>query len=403
MQTPEGGAKHRFDTASVPYHDRKIRIAFIIDTINSIGGTEKQLLGLIRSLDKERFEPYLLCLKPPNAYVHLDIGSMDEYRSHCSYHELGIQSLASFRCMGSILKLVRFLKEEKIDVIQTYFIDAQLVGTIAGRLAGTKRIVCCRRDLGFWHDPFLLLLVKGVNRFADSFLVNSFAVRDQVARDEKIDPGLISTIRNGIDLKEYNGSLPVPAETADPLERQGCFRVGISANFTRQVKRVDLFIRAAAEVLKTIPNVCFCIAGEGNLKGELVELCGELGISRNVIFLGALADVHDTLKEWDIGILSSDSEGMSNSILEYMASGIPVVATAVGGNKELIEEGVNGFLVPRGDHVSLAGRICDLLRDRDLRKRMGEQGRRMISEMHDWEIVKKEYEAFYLTILGCLQ
>jgi len=183
-------------------------------------------------------------------------------------------------------------------------------------------------------------------------------------------------------------------------DRQDCFSVGISANFTRQVKRVDVFIRAAALVLKEIPHVRFCIAGEGNLRDELVGLSRELGISGNVMFLGALTDVHDVLKGWDIGVLSSDSEGMSNSILEYMASGIPVVATAVGGNRELVEEGVNGFLVARGDHVSMAARICELLEDRDLRKRMGDQGRRIVSEKYDWEIVKGEYESFYLRLLG---
>jgi hypothetical protein len=72
----------------------------------------------------------------------------------------------------------------------------------------------------------------------------------------------------------------------------------------------------------------------------------------------------------------------------------------VGGNRELIEEGVNGFLVPRGDHVSMAARICRLLKDQDLRKRMGDQGKRIISERYDWEIVKREYESFYLDILG---
>lgn len=400
MQATKSEGKCRPDMKGASFRGGKIRIAFIIDTINSIGGTEKQLLGLIRSLDKERFEAYLLCLKPPNAYVHLDIGSMDEYRSHCIYHELDIGSLASIRCIGRIFKLVRFLRERKIDIIQTYFIDAQLIGIVAGRLAGTKKIVCCRRDLGFWHEPHLLFLVRTMNVFADSFLVNSSAIRDQIARDERIDPEKISTIRNGIDRGAYNGSLSQRCEMEGSRDRRDCFSVGISANFTRQVKRVDVFIRAAALVLEEIPHVRFCIAGEGNLREELIGLSRELGISGKVMFLGALTDVHDVLKGWDVGVLSSDSEGMSNSILEYMASGIPVVATAVGGNRELIEEGVNGFLVARGDHVSMAARICDLLKDRDLRKRMGEQGRRIVSEKYDWEIVKGEYESFYLRLLG---
>lgn len=379
---------------------KKIGIAFIIDTINSIGGTEKQLLSLMSRLDESRFDKHLVCLKPPDAYVHFTTGRQEDYSTHFNYYQCDIGSLLSRECIAGTVKLAKYFKENRIDIVQTYFLDAQLIGVAAGKLAGVRKIVCCRRDLGFWHDRQLLLIARAVNRLADRFLVNSHAVKRQVARDEWVSPDKISVIYNGIDKSGFNGNSPPGNRAFDLFDRQKNYCIGSLANFSRRVKRVDVFIRAAAEVLKAIPNVYFCIVGEGYLKQELIDLCNALHISERVLFLGAVKDVASCIKHWDIGVLSSESEGLSNSILEYMATGMPVVATDVGGNKELINEGMNGFLVPNEDYYAMADKLCRLLKDPHLRKNMGESGKRMISERFGWEKVILDYENYYETLLG---
>ena len=373
--------------------DRKIRIAFLIDTINSIGGTEKQLLSLMASLPQERFEKYLVSLRPPNAYFQV--------RDDCfSYHQIDIPSLLSLQCIGRTIELIRFLRQRRIDIVQTYFIDAQFVGLLAGKLAGVKKIVSCRRDLGFWHSRALLLLLRQADRLVDHFQVNSQAVKNQVAADELVDPDRIHVIYNGIDFRLFDGHAAPGDAPAVSEETKNPLCVGILANFNRRVKRVDIFIRAASEVVKTVPGVRFCIAGDGNQRGELMAMSRDLGIAPQMEFLGAVTDVPGTIRAWDIGVISSDSEGFCNSILEYMASGLPVVATSVGGNSELVEDGVNGFLVPGGDHWALAEKLCILLKDDRLRKDMGEQGRRIIARSYDWPRVIDRYESFYHEILG---
>lgn len=379
---------------------KKIGIAFVIDTINSIGGTEKQLLSLMSLLDENRFDKHLVCLKPPDAYVHFSTGNREDYSTHFNYHQCDIQSLMSTECAGRTIKLAKFFKENRIDIVQTYFVDAQIIGVAAGKLAGVKHIVCCRRDLGFWHNRQLVIIIRALNRFVDHFLVNSHAVKQQVARDEWVHPDKISVIYNGIDKSRFNGNSSPRNDTVDLFDRQKNYCIGISANFSRRVKRVDVFIRAAAEVLKAIPNVFFCIVGEGYLKQELAELSDASHMSERILFLGAVKDIPNCIKHWDIGVLSSESEGLSNSILKYMATGMPVVATAVGGNKELIRDGVNGFLVPNEDYQSMADKLCRLLKDPHLRKNMGESGKRMISERFGWEKVIRDYEAYYDSLLG---
>lgn len=374
--------------------DRKIRIAFLIDTINSIGGTEKQLLGLMASLPKERFESHLISLRPPNAYF--------QPRDDCfSYHQIDIPSLLSARCISRTIELVRFLKKRRIDIVQTYFIDAQFVGILAGKLAGVKKIVCCRRDLGFWHSRGLIFLLRQADRFVDHFQVNSQAVGRQVANDELVDPGRIHVIYNGIDSTLFDGCTRTDGDQGPAQQAAGRdLSVGILANFNRRVKRVDLFIRAAAEVSRVVPDVRFFIAGDGHLKAELQALCRELGVGGHVEFLGAVTDIPETIRAWDIGVISSESEGFCNAILEYMASGIPVVATAVGGNTELVEDGVSGYLVASGDYPAMAEKLCILLKDAGLRESMGEQGRRIVARKYDWPRVIRNYESFYFDILG---
>ena len=368
--------------------DKKIRIAFLIDTINSIGGTEKQLLSLMASLSSERFEKHLIILRPPNAYFRLDDPDVNLLK-------IDIPSLVSPRCAMGVLELARVLRELRIDILQTYFVDAQLVGIAAGRLAGVKKIVCCRRDLGFWHSRALLGLLRVADRFADCFQVNSMAVKAQVVKDELVDPGRVHVVYNGIDLKSFcraDGRLRPP-------EADGHLRVGILANFNRAVKRVDVFLRAAAETFRRVPQVRFCIAGDGHLKGDLIALSRSLGIDAHVDFLGAVTDIPGIISGWDIGVITSDSEGFCNAILEYMAAGLPVVATAVGGNPELVEHGFTGYLVPAGDHRELAGKLCELLENDALRSEMGGRGRAVIEQRFDWARVIGSCEEFYCDLL----
>jgi glycosyltransferase involved in cell wall biosynthesis len=366
----------------------KIRIAFLIDTINSIGGTEKQLLSLMTSLSSERFEKHLITLRPPNAYFHMDDPDVCQVR-------VDIPSLTSTRCVGGVLEIARVLRERRIDILQTYFVDAQLVGIAAGRLAGVRKVVCCRRDLGFWHSRALLGLLRLADRFADCFQVNSQAVKAQIVKDELVDPELVHVIYNGVDLELFSRA----ARQSRRTSRKEPLRVGILANFNRRVKRVDVFLRAAAEVARRVPRARFCIAGGGHLKDELASLSRSLNIGDKVDFLGAITDIPGAISGWDIGVITSDSEGFCNAILEYMASGLPVVATAVGGNLELVEDGVTGFLVSAGDHRELAHRLCELLESNSLRRKMGERGRALMEQRFDWPKVIGAYEAFYRDLL----
>jgi glycosyltransferase involved in cell wall biosynthesis len=141
-----------------------------------------------------------------------------------------------------------------------------------------------------------------------------------------------------------------------------------------------MFLRAAARVRAAVPDAGFAIAGEGELMEELRQLATELGIKDDVFFLGRCDKVAELLFASDVGVLSSKAEGFANAILEYMAAGLPVVATDVGGAREAIAEGETGYLVTSGDDVKMAQRIIEVLNDPSRARAMGQRGKSIAAE-----------------------
>jgi glycosyltransferase involved in cell wall biosynthesis len=218
-------------------------------------------------------------------------------------------------------------------------------------------------------------------RLARAVVANSAAVREQLEL-EGVDSRKTVVIHNGID----PARLSVPVEISEDAIRHaiglpaepGTQLVTIIANLRHPVKGHDVFLRAAQAVHDAHRNCRFVIAGEGALTEKMKSLAASLGISRHVSFIGRCDEIAGLLAFSTVCVLSSHAEGFSNSILEYMAASRPVVATDVGGAAEAIVEGETGYLVPPGDHGAMAARVVELLADRALAKRMGEEGRRRV-------------------------
>ncbi len=370
---------------------KKIKIAFIIDTIDSFSGTEKQVIKLIELLDQNLFRTALICLRPPIYHMNLDV-------LKAMYVEMNIRSIISIHGITSIISLANYLRRNKYDIVQTYFTDSSIVGVIAARLAGIKKVICSKRDLGFWYTPDLLRILRIVNRLVYRFLANSNSVKDVLIKNERVLPQKIDVIYNGIEMAPFEVSYD-KNEWKKKFRIRTDYVVGILANFSRPVKKIDVFIRAAAQVLNKIDNVTFIIVGDGGeLQDEMEKLTKQLKIENNVIFTGVQKNVSPVLSFWDIGVISSDSEGFSNTILEYMASGIPVVATATGGNCEVIEDDITGMLVSPGDYYQLAERIIKLLNNEKKKIRISERANIVIRKKYDWKIKIMEFEDYYISL-----
>jgi L-malate glycosyltransferase len=368
--------------------NRPIRVCFIIDQLRP-AGTEKQLLGMIDGFDRRRLRPYL-CLLNGEDSISRSLEPRD-----CPILRLGMCKLLHLSSIRQAWRLVRFIQLHRIDVMQAHFPDSTYFGVPAARLAGVPRVVRARRDLGYWMRPLDRRLGRLYNHLVDATLVNSQSVREAVLRDLRPRPETVVVMENGVDLKRFK-SIP-PQRSVRTLG--GSRAVGLLANL-RAVKDPELFVRAAAIVAGSHPDVSFALAGEGELRPRLERLVGELGMTGCVQFLGSLNNVPEFLRRLEIAVLCSRSEGLSNALLEYMAAGRAIVATAVGGNVELIEDGVHGLLVPPGDPVRLAAAIDRLLINDALAQSLGEAARRRVEQRFSLEVKGRELEDFYRGLLG---
>lgn len=381
-------------SSSLQYLKRKIKVLYLIGNLgHGKAGTEGHLITVLRALDRERFEPYLCCL---NAGSWLEVNPPD-----CPILILDFEGFHKFNTIAKILKLKRFIQKEKIDLLHAFFVDANVLGILASRLAGVKNIVSCRRNLGYSYSILELAMLKLVNPFVTRFLANSYAVKTGIAYKEKIDLDRIDLIYNGVDLEQFEKiNEELKQKTKEELNMRADFLVvGLVANL-RPIKNIQLFIQSAALVFKKKRNVYFLIVGEGPSMEDLKKLSRSLKIEDKVIFVGHCTNIIPYLSVFDIGVLSSDSEGFSNSILEYMSANLPVVATSVGGNQEAIVHGKTGFLVKPKDKQEISDAILTLLNDDILRSRLGAEGRERVEKRFTLNHMMCQLEKYYYSLMS---
>ncbi len=375
----------------------KPRILQLIDSFDE-GGSERQALQLTKLLhDSGRFEVYLASLKP-DGVLRREIESL-------RLGEIPSYPLTSFydRNAGTQLrKFVRHLRQNKIDLLHTHDFYTNVFGMAAGFLAGVKVRIASRRETSGMRTSAQSSLQKTAYLLAHQLIANSDAVRTKLI-GEGIDSNRISVVHNGLDFSRINVSATREESLAiigAPPDASAHHQfVTIVANMRHDVKDYPMFLRAAATVTKSIPRVGFLLAGEGELQPSLEKLAAELNVSNSTFFLGRCEQLGHLLNTSDVCVLSSKAEGFSNSILEYMAAGRPVVATDVGGARAAVLEGVTGHLVSSGDHDAMGERIVSLLVNREKAKAMGETGRRLVKEKFSQEALLANTEALYQRLL----
>jgi glycosyltransferase involved in cell wall biosynthesis len=328
VQTP----RERGSQAQTDALQRRLGICFLIDRLNC-AGTETQLLALIRNLDRSRFAPHLCLLDG------LDESSRSLEPPDCPVLRLGVKSLRRANALAPAWKLLSYLKGQRIQILQTYFPDSTIFGVLLGRLARVPHLLQTRNGMETWPTRLHRRLGSWCNRLVTCTLANCDACRQAAIVQEGLSADSIVVLENGVDLERFAG---IRVHAAP--ERSPC-RVGAVANL-RAVKRVDLLVRAAAELHRLCRDVSFAVAGEGPLRMNLQSMIQELGMADCFHLRGQVADIPSFLESLDVAVLCSEAEGMSNALLEYMAAGRAIVASKVDGNAHLIRDGMNGLLVP---------------------------------------------------------
>jgi glycosyltransferase involved in cell wall biosynthesis len=371
------------------------------------GGTERQVVHLLRGLDPLRFAPRLGCLQRWGHFLP------DIEQLHLPIAEYPVRSLYRPGTWLAQLRLARDLKREGVQIAHSYNFYANAFALPAAKLAGVPVIVASIRDTGLGLGPLKLRAHKAVCRLADCILVNADAVRRWLV-GQGYDAGRIEVIYNGLDAAPFARRVTDHALRAELGVADGAPLVLLLARLARS-KGIEVFLEAAAAVVARFPEARFLVVGDGFVSlrnrnaqpdvaytGELQRLARRLGLGERVIFAGHRADVPALLSEAAVSVMAATGgEGLPNAMLESMAAGVPVVATRVGGSEEVIRhDGVEGLLVPPADAGAMARAIGALLGDTGLARRIGQEGKGRILERFSLERMVRETEDLYERVLA---
>ncbi|MEJ7623924.1 MAG: glycosyltransferase [Pyrinomonadaceae bacterium] len=334
------------------------------------GGSERQAIALTRLLvDDGGFDVFAAALNK-NGFLL----SEAEAIGLREIPEFPITSFFTIEFANQVRKLARYLVENKIDIIHTHDFYTNVFGMAAAALARTHSRITSKRETSGMRTSAQETVERLAFRRSDAVVANSSAVREFLL-NRGVPPEKVHVIHNGVDLSRFGGSDSIRSRSSLGLG-PGRF-ITLVANLRHPVKNIPMFLRVARRISDQWNDVRFVIAGEGELAPELSLMAKELGVHVRVDFLGRCSDVPALLASSYACVLTSNAEGFSNSILEYMAAGRPVVATSVGGAAEAITRDT-GFLVAPDDDAAMADCLQQLLADEMRAARMGIGGQERV-------------------------
>jgi len=357
-----------------------------IQLLPLLSGVQNIMLKLLINLDKEKYDIYVLS-KPG--------GPLEDKVKELGFHYIPVSSLRrdlSILDGLAFLDLLRIFKKYKFDIIHTHSSKTGFLGRIAARLAGTKKIVHTVHGFPFHYAQplpirfFYQILEKMVSPFCDNMVfVNNyereFAIKYKIVPSEKA-----VTIYNGIEL-DSNGF-----QSRAKIERN-FFTIGSVLRFEK-IKNIQNTIRAAIKVCKKNKQIKFVFIGDGKLFPKCKQTVADAKLEDNIILPGWQNNISEWLSTFDAYLLYSIAEGLSISILEAMASGLPIIASDVKGNNELVSSR-NGVKCPINDIDRLAEVLLSLpVREEEVKK-WGEESIKIVKEKFNMKTFLSSYTRIY--------
>lgn len=369
------------------------KVFYLLDSLE-IGGTETQAVELATRLPVDQYDITLGCLRLQGPLLARLRGS--HVRVEEFHPQGGIDSPAG---IYQLLRLAAYLRRGRFDVVHTHDLWSNVMGIPAARLAGVPAIISSRRDLAHfdWYEGRRRVWLRRIQNLSSVVLANATPIRDGLIAEDGFAPQKLRVIHNGVDTEKFQHGKR-DRERLVPGVGDGRLVV-LVGNMHDDVKGHPWLIAAAPDVVKEFPRTRFVLAGDGESRPKFEQQAADLGLHSNFVFLGRRDDIPDVLASCDIAVLPSRAEGLSNAILEYMAAGLPTIASRVGGNAELVQDGVTGLLVPPQDSQSLADALLRLLRDPELLQRVASGGRRLATEGFSFDRLVRETDALYTELL----
>jgi len=352
-----------------------------------IGGVEKLAVTIGAHLDRKRFRPSICALDRDGVL------SDELVRYGIPHHVLWRKGIEA----GVLRRLYRCFRQEKARVVHTHQFAQLLFSLLPAKLCGARIVHTEHEYYLYRQDARARRIFKQLMRFCSAFTVVGPDVARYYTEELGVSSSRMHVVTNAVDLDEFR------VGGQDSRTRLGLSNEEVVLGIVGRLepeKDHHTLLRAFQALIAHGQAARLLIVGDGSLRGQLESQCRALGIERNVVFLGARADIPEVLAAFDVFVLSSVQEGVPLSVVEAMAAGKPVIATDVGGLRLLVKPAMNGLLVPPGDPAALEAAMRALAGNAALRRAMGNQGRQMAQESFGVSTMINRYQELYEAVLG---
>lgn len=361
-----------------------------------VGGAQDNTLLTVEHLDKEKYDVTLLS-SPGGSWV----GRAQSIPNVRVVLNTKLQRrIHPISDLVAVWMIYRHLRREQYDIVHTHSSKPGVLGRIAAWIAGVPIVVHTIHGFPF-NDymngitrRFFILLEKLASMCARKLITVSNLNQQKAIELKLASPEKFVNIYSGIDLGHFAKEVSIARKKEELGIPDNHFVVGTVGRLSPQ-KAPHYFIKAVASVVRDIPNVTCLLAGDGELRPGLEKLANELGLRSNIRFLGERNDIPEVLSVLDVFVLSSLWEGLGRALTEAMAMAKPVVATAVEGVPELVNDHHTGILTPPKDSISLAEGIKELLCDRKLAKKLGQNAQQKVLRDFSVETMIEKIDDLY--------
>jgi glycosyltransferase involved in cell wall biosynthesis len=365
-----------------------MRTIFHLTASTFYGGPERQMLGLARALAADCRTIFLSFSEGERCHRFLEEARNEGFEAYALRHDTP-------NLRAALREIAGRLNDLSAEVLCVHGYKAGLLGRIAARRAGIPVVAVSR---GWTHEDAKVRIYEFLDRvnlrWMDRVVCVSHAQAAKV-RKAGIPSKRILVIPNAIQGERYDHPDPsARLEMGEFFPRPMRLIVGAAGRLSPE-KGFEVLVDSAALIVKQAPDVGFVLFGDGARREALRERIAKQGMASRFVLLGHRSDLDRFMPWFDVFVQSSFTEGMPNVVLEACAASVPVVATAVGGTPEIIEDGVSGFLVPPGNPHRLAQRGIELLGDVERRQSMGRQGRRRVREQFTFEVQAARYQRLF--------
>jgi L-malate glycosyltransferase len=368
----------------------RTRILYVVTSLD-VGGTETQMVQMAQRLDPRRYDVTVATLGAG--------GPLTEALQTAGIRILEVpkrRTMLSFRAACQLIRMAWFIRREKIDVVHAHDLWGNLMAVPAAWLARAPVIISSQRNLATlsWYTPSRKKIIRRVHLLATFVIANSEASRRLLIEEFRIPSERVRVLYNGVDFERIAEVRCDRRELFPGLASNARLILNV-ANMNSNVKGQSVLIEAAKCVCTDVPEARFILVGDGPLRMQFEEQVRSLGIMDHFLFLGSRRDVPKILSCGDLFVLSSFAEGLPNAVLEASAAGLPIVATAVGGIPEIIEDRVTGLLVPPKNPQALSVALLQLLKDSAFAAALAHAGKERVSTKFCFDNVLAQLRVLY--------